>query len=241
MSTLFLSIVIPAYNEEKRIGASLSKVMDYMERKRLAYEFVIADDGCCDNTESVVKAVIGKRAPLNYLKGVSNRGKGNAVKRGMLAAQGDFALLTDADLSTPIEELDKFLPFMNSPEAVLIGNRKTRGALVRKHQAFIRENMGKVFTLLTNVILCMWQSDFTCGFKVFGRESRQRIFQVARIKRWGYDSELLFLARRFGYLLQDVPVVWDNSEATKVNLLLDTLRSFKELFEIRWNWVRGRY
>jgi dolichyl-phosphate beta-glucosyltransferase len=241
MTNIFLSIVIPAYNEEKRIGVSLVRMMDYMERKKLAYEFVIADDGCRDNTEAVVKFITGTRASLQYLKGETNRGKGNAVKRGMLASRGDFSLLTDADLSTPIEELDKFIPLMNSPTAVLLGNRKTRGANVRKHQNFIRENMGKVFTILTNVILCMWQSDFTCGFKVFGREARERIFKTATIERWGYDAELLFLAKHYGYTLTDVPVVWDNSEATKVNLVLDTMRSFKELFEIRWNWVRRRY
>jgi len=241
MSGVFLSIVIPAYNEEKRISASLVKIMDYMEGKKLSYEFVIADDGCRDNTESIVRSVAGKRALLQYLKSDVNHGKGNAVKRGMLAAKGDFALLTDADLSTPIEELDKFLPRMASPGTVLVGNRKTSGSLVRKHQRFIRENMGKVFTLLTNLILCMWQSDFTCGFKVFGREARERIFKAATIDRWGYDAELLFLAKRYGYTIGDVPVVWDNSEATKVNLVVDTMRTFKELFEIRWNGMRGRY
>ena len=240
MPTPFLSIVIPAYNEEKRIGASLTKIMDYMEQKKLSYELVIADDGCRDNTEAVVKSIVGNRAPLQYLKGEGNKGKGNAVKRGMIASQGDFSLLTDADLSTPIDELDKFLGAMKVPSAVILGNRKTSGANVRKHQAFIRENMGKVFTLLTNAILCMWQSDFTCGFKVFGRGARERIFGAATIDRWGYDAELLFLAKHYGYRMVDVPVVWDNSEATKVNLVVDTLRTFKELFEIRWNWARGR-
>jgi dolichyl-phosphate beta-glucosyltransferase len=241
MPDVFLSIVIPAYNEEKRIGASLEKIMNYMAGKKLSYEFVIADDGCRDNTKGAVRSVVGNKAQLQYLEGTGNKGKGNAVARGMRAARGDFALLTDADLSTPIEELDKFLPRMTSPGTVLVGNRKTRGANVRKHQNFVRENMGKVFTILTNIILCMWQSDFTCGFKVFGKAARERIFRAARINRWSYDAELLFLARRFGYVIQDVPVVWDNSEATKVNLLLDTMRSFKELFEIRWNWVIGRY
>lgn len=241
MTTPFLSIVIPAYNEEKRIRLSLVKIMDYLESRGLQYELVIADDGCQDNTEGVVKSVTQGRASVQYLKGEVNRGKGNAVKRGMLAARGEYALLTDADLSTPIEELDKFIPVMKSADAVLIGNRKTKGSEVRKHQNFIRENMGKVFTLLTNLSLGMWQSDFTCGFKVFGPESRKAIFSCARIDRWGYDAELLFIARRKGYALIDIPVVWDNSEATKVNLLLDTLRTFKELFLIRCNDLRGRY
>ncbi len=241
MNDIFLSIVIPAYNEEKRIGSSLVKIMDYMEQKKVAYELVIADDGSRDNTENVARSVVGSRAALQYLRAETNKGKGNAVKRGMLAAKGAFSLLTDADLSTPIDELDKFVPIMAKPDSVIIGNRKTKGANVRKHQDLIRENMGKVFTMLTNVILCMWQSDFTCGFKVFGHSARERIFKAAIIDRWGYDAELLFLARRYGYTIKEVPVVWDNSEATKVNLLLDTLRTFKELFEIRMNGLRGKY
>ncbi|MFH0921932.1 MAG: dolichyl-phosphate beta-glucosyltransferase [Fibrobacterota bacterium] len=237
MKQPFLSVVIPAYNEEKRIGLTLSKVMGYAEAKGLSCEIVVADDGCRDNTEKVVRETVGTRMALQYLPGGVNRGKGHAVKRGMLAAIGDYALLTDADLSTPITELDKFLPLMNSVAAVLVGNRKTLGSSVVKHQPWLRENMGKVFTLLTNLMLGMRQSDFTCGFKVFGRVSRAEVFRRSRIERWGYDSEILFLAKRLGYNITDVPVIWENSEATKVNLVKDTLRSLKELVQIRWNGV----
>ncbi|OGJ89100.1 MAG: hypothetical protein A2268_08875 [Candidatus Raymondbacteria bacterium RifOxyA12_full_50_37] len=237
----FLSIVIPAYNEERRIGASLEAIKAYLASKAWRYEIVIADDGCSDNTEQVVRSILGANGPLIYLKGGQNQGKGNAVKRGMLASTGEFSLLTDADLSTPIEEFDKFLVHLTSADSVVTGTRKTIGANVTKHQAFIRENMGKCFTLFTNVILSLGQSDYTCGFKVFGQAARQRIFSAARIDRWGYDSEIFFLAKLFGFTVTEVPVVWANSEATRVNLLLDSARSFKELFEIRWNQAGGKY
>lgn len=241
MKQPFLSIVIPAYNEEKRIGASLEKILAYAEARAMACEIVIADDGCRDNTEKVVKEVVGTRMPLVYLKGGVNRGKGNAVKRGMQGSTGQFSLLTDADLSTPIEEFDKFIPLLTAPDAVVVGNRKTTGSNVIKRQNWLRENMGKGFTLFTNIILGMRESDFTCGFKVFGAQARERIFKSAIIDRWGYDAELLFLAKLYGYSIGNVPVIWENSEATKVNLVVDTARTFKELFEIRLNWVRGRY
>lgn len=240
-SAPFLAIVIPAYNEEKRIGSTLKLIAEYLSSKSLSHEYVISDDGCRDNTEGVVREALGGRAPLRYIKAEKNMGKGHAVKTGMLSSTAQFSLLTDADLSTPISELDKFLPLMDSDRAVVVGTRKTTGASVTKHQHFIRENMGKCFTLLTNAVLNMRQSDFTCGFKVFGSLARWQIFNRMRINRWGYDAELLFLAKCYGFAIREVPVVWANSEATRVNLALDTMRTFKELFEIRLNQCAGRY
>jgi len=237
----FLSIVIPAYNEEKRIGASLALMLDYLSSRPFSYEFVVSDDGCTDRTEEVVRQALGGTALLRYIKSDRNMGKGHAVKVGMLNSSARFSLLTDADLSTPVAELDKFLPFMNDEKAVLVGTRKTQGAHVLKHQHFVRENMGKCFTHLTNLILWMRQSDFTCGFKVFGALSRWQIFNRLRINRWGYDAEVLFLAKYYNFFIREIPVTWSNSEATRVNLALDTARTLKELFEIRWNQATNKY
>jgi dolichyl-phosphate beta-glucosyltransferase len=241
MGDFWLSIVIPAYNEEKRIGDSLRKILMFLENKPFPAEFVIVDDGSTDATEQIVKQSIIGKASLKYLKSEKNMGKGHAVKQGMLASEGTFSLLTDADLSTPIEELEKFLPHMKTPNDVLIGNRKTKGAAMLKKQSFIRENMGKCFTHFTNLVLLMRQSDYTCGFKVFGAGARKRIFGAQRINRWGYDAEVLFLAKLYKLTITEIPVVWYNSEATRVNLALDTFRSIKELFEIRRNRLTGRY
>lgn len=243
MSEIFISVVIPCYNEEKRIGSTLDSVIDFFKEQNLTFEIVVADDGSIDKSKEVVLKRATDGTNISFLESSVNRGKGNAVKRGMLAAIGNYALLTDADLSTPITELKHFLPLLNNDnkEQILIGTRKTTGANVTKHQPFIRENMGKVFTFLTNFILHMHQTDFTCGFKLFPIATRSKIFESSAIDRWGYDSEILFLAKIYKYRILEIPVVWENSEATKVDLIKDTLRSFKELLDIRVNQITGKY
>jgi len=241
MKKLFLSVVIPAYNEENRIRDTIAKIAAYTETLRGPSEIIIADDGSEDHTREQVKQISARVPRIRYLKSEKNRGKGYAIRQGMLSSQGQFSLLTDADLSTPIGELDKFLPEMTGPEKILIGNRRMPGSQIIQRQDRFRENMGRVFTLTGNVILGLKQSDLTCGFKIFGAQARLKIFSVQKINGWAYDAEILFLAKKFGFQIKDIPVIWENSETTKVKLLSASLVSFAELLKIRWNDLSGKY
>ena len=241
MKKLFLSVIIPAFNEENNIQSTIAKIASYTETLPHSCEIIVVDDGSKDHTGAQVKQISKTIPNLKYLKSAQNQGKGHAVRQGMLSSQGQFSLLTDADLSTPIEELEKFLPGMKGPKAVLIGNRKIPGAKITRHQSSFRENMGKAFTLAGNLVLGMKQSDFTCGFKIFGAEARNVIFNVQKINGWAYDAEILFLAKKFGFQIEDVPVIWENSEITKVKILSASIFSFSDLLKIRWNSHSGRY
>ena len=168
-------------------------------------------------------------------------GKGFAVRKGMLASTADYSLLTDADIATPLTEINKFLPFIKAGLDVVVGTRKNGHSTVTVHQPLLRENMGKVFTALSRLVLGVNVTDFTCGFKVFKKEARTAIFKRAVINRWGYDSEILFLAHKLGYNMVERSVAWADQKNTKVKLLVDTFNSLKELLEIRLNYFSGKY
>jgi dolichyl-phosphate beta-glucosyltransferase len=237
---LLLSLVIPAYNEEKRIGSSLAQIIAYFQRNGYSYELIVVDDGSTDRTVEVVRELMAEEenARLLYAK---HSGKGSAVRKGILSAKGQYVFFTDADLSTPITELTKFLEQLNQGYKVVIGSRKIAGANVEVHQSWLRESMGKVFTWLTNVILTKNISDVTCGFKGFNRSVAQEVFSRQQINDWSFDAEILFLAQKYGYSIKEVPVRWRNDPATKVNLFEDTVRSFLGLLKIRAKDLRGKY
>lgn len=237
---LLLSLVIPAYNEEKRIGSSLAQIIAYFRRNGYSYELIVVDDGSTDGTVEIVKGLMDE-AKDGRLLSTQHSGKGAAVRKGVLNAEGRYIFFTDADLSTPIVELDKFLEQLNQGHKVVIGSRKIAGANVEVHQSWLRESMGKVFTWLTNVILTKNISDVTCGFKGFSRPVAQEIFSRQRVNDWSFDAEILFLAQKYGYSIKEVPVCWRNDPATKVNLLKDTVRSFLGLLRIRADDLKGKY
>ena len=168
-----------------------------------------------------------------------NRGKGFAVRRGMLEANNDYALFLDADMSTPLGELKKFAPFMEQGAHVIIGTRKAAGARILKHQPFLRQKMGEVYTALANLATGARVSDFTCGFKCFSMEAIHKIFPYARIDRWSYDAEILYLARLCNLKIHEVPVLWTNDEDSRVRLGKDALQSFTDLLKIRLNKYPG--
>jgi len=237
---LLLSLVIPAYNEEKRIGSSLAQIIAYFQRNGYSYELIVVDDGSTDRTVEIVKELIAG-IQNGRLLCASHGGKGAAVRKGVLSTEGQYVFFTDADLSTPITELDKFLEQFNQGYEVVIGSRRTAGANIEVHQSWLRESMGKVFTWLTNVILTKNLSDVTCGFKGFSRPVAQEVFGRQQVNDWSFDAEVLFLAQKYGYSIKEVPVHWRNDPATKVNLLKDTVRSFLGLLKIRANDWRGKY
>jgi dolichyl-phosphate beta-glucosyltransferase len=236
-----LSIVIPAYNEEKRIGNRLGEVIAYLEGLNLAYELIIVDDGSTDATVGVVNQATSGNSNARILQNEANRGKGAAVRKGMLDAQGEYVLFTDADLSTPIAELDQVWTWFEQAYDVVIGSRRTSGARIEGHQPWLRESMGRVFTRLTNLLVTKERSDVTCGFKCFRRPVARDLFSQQRLDDWSFDAEILSIASKHGYRIKEIPVHWHDDPATKVRLFRDTISSLLGLLRIRLNDYLGRY
>ncbi len=235
-----LSVVIPAYNEEAVIRQTTEEVARYLTESAITYELLIVDDGSTDHTVALVRELMQRHPSLRLLQ-ANHEGKGAAVKAGVLAAAGSRILFMDADHSTHIQEWKKCIPWLHDGYDVVIGSRKMPGADVKVHQPLLRELMGKVFTRLTNTLLTTQVTDITCGFKCFQADVAVRIFRLQRIAGWGFDAELLFLARRMGYRIKEVPVVWMDDASTKVRLMSDAIRSFNELMRIRIGAWRGWY
>lgn len=240
MTAPYLSIVFPAYNEQARLPATLTTVLAWVDAQSFDTEIVIVDDGSSDDTIGVARRALEGR-DHQLLTHAQNQGKGAGLRTGMTAARGDLVLFSDADLSTPIDEATRFLAAHESGTPIVIGTRKSKGADVITRQSLIRENMGKMYTLLSNALICDGVSDFTCGFKSFRREAAQAIFSRLRENGWAYDSEVLYLAKRLGYGVQEVPVRWINDPSSRVNLLRDTVGSAAGLLRIRGRALFGRY
>ena len=240
MSQPEVSVIIPTYNEAAVIGQTVQKVDQYLQEQGMTHEVLVVDDGSTDGTVRRVQEMMAAVPSLQFL-GASHRGKGAAVKHGVLAAQGRYLLFMDADYSTPIQEWQHCLPWLQDGHEVVISSRKMAGAMVPKRQSPLREAMGKAFTWLTNAMLGTHVTDITCGFKCFRREAAQRIFRLQRMEGWAFDAEILFLARRFRYRVKEIPVRWTNDDSTKVRLMWDACRSLKELVAIRLGAVHGWY
>ena len=237
----FLSIIIPAYNEAARLEETVYRIFGYCQSMGQPFEMIVVDDGSSDDTPRLVQSMQSGIKNLILISCASNRGKGYAVRLGIREAQGKYILFTDADLSTPIEELDGFLSCLENGFPMVIATRKHPAAKILQQQPVWRESMGKVFTEISNLILGLRVSDFTCGFKAFQRDVAKKLFRMQRIDRWAFDSELLFLARYCGYRVAELPVSWSNSADTKVRIFRDTITSFLALWKIRWNAMTGKY
>ncbi len=240
MSVPRLSIVIPAYNEAARLPPTLARIVAWTRARDFACEIVVVDDGSRDGTAELAEAALAG-VEHRVLRHESNRGKGAGLATGMTAARGEFVLMTDADLSTPIEEAERFLAVHATGVPVVIGTRKAAGANVLKHQSALRERMGRVFTWLSNVLVCPGVTDFTCGFKCFRADACGAVFSRLREQGWAYDTEVLYLARRLGFPVKEVPVSWTNDPSTRVRLLRDAASSFAGLMRIRWRALAGMY
>jgi dolichyl-phosphate beta-glucosyltransferase len=235
-----LSVVIPVFNEEARLARALEALNIFRAGLDLEAEVIFVDDGSTDRTAEMLAAAAARFA-FRLLSYRPNRGKGYALKQGILQASEDYVLFLDADMSTPLTELAKFREAMSRGVPVIIGSRKAAGSRVLKSQPLLRRKLGEGFSFLSSLLLVPGITDFTCGFKVFRRDAARRIFGAQRIERWGFDTEILFLARRYGYVIQEIPVSWANDERTKVRLLEDVARSFTDLLRIRFNALRRRY
>ena len=233
-----ISFVIPLYNEEERIGKTFKALSGVRLPVGLKLENVIfVNDGSKDNTLKLIKEFKGSSKLGRKIKIVTysiNKGKGYAIKSGMLASNADYTLFFDADMSTPLSELTKFMPFIKEGVNVIVGTRKNGHSTVIKHQPKLREFLGKGFTLMTKTALSLQVTDFTCGFKAFDKASKDKVFESSQIEGWGYDAEILFLANKYGFCMVEKAVIWSNDERTKVKLYKAVPQTLGEIAKIRW-------
>jgi glycosyltransferase involved in cell wall biosynthesis len=235
-----LSIVIPSFNEELRLPGSLEKISDYVREKRPNTEVLVVDDGSKDRTAAVAESWRDRIPQLRVISNGTNRGKGFSVKHGSLEARGDIVLFTDADLSAPIEEGEKLFAALKTYD-VAIGSRAVDRSLIEVHESPFREFAGIVFNKIVRTILRLPFVDTQCGFKAFRRERCKIIFEQQTIERFGFDPELLYLARHHGLSIKEVPVRWAHSPATKVSMMRDSVQMFLDVFIIGRNGLMGRY
>jgi glycosyltransferase involved in cell wall biosynthesis len=238
---LTYSLIIPAYNESSRIRPTLDEILRYVAEQQWDAEILVVDDGSRDDTAAIIREYAGEHSQVRLIQNPGNRGKGFSVRNGMLHARGDICLFTDADLSSPIAEVQKLFDAVRQGADLAIGSRWLRAELQTERQPFYRQAFGRIFNLLLRLVLGLRFKDTQCGFKAFRREAVQRIFPLQRIERWGFDPEVLYLARRMGLKVVEIPVVWAHSEGTRLHPFRDGLRMFGDVMHIRWNALTGAY
>ncbi|HXG23504.1 MAG TPA: dolichyl-phosphate beta-glucosyltransferase [Chthonomonadales bacterium] len=232
-TTPYLSVVVPAFNEEARIGASLKKMLAYFDGRGYEYDILVVDDGSTDGTREIVEAAIQEHPNLRILHYDGNRGKGYAVRYGMLQATGNFVLFSDADLATPIEEEQKLFDAIRQGADIAIGSRDIPGSKLERRQSILREMGGKLFNRCVQWIAVPGIRDTQCGFKLFTRAAAHNIFSRCEIDNFSFDVEVLYLGRLLGYKIVEVPVRWAHQEGSKVRFLRDGLRMLRTLCCIR--------
>ncbi len=243
MKKIYLSVVIPAYREEKRITKTLLDIDQYLSEQKYSYEIVVVNDGSPDNTSGIVRKFSELIKNLRLIDNEKNHGKGWVVKQGMLEAKGEIRLFMDADNATTIEHFEKMIPLFNEGHQIVIGSRDKKDAKEAKQavpQSFLKRQLGNLGNLLIQLVAVPGIWDTQCGFKAFSQKATEDIFSRLKIDRWGFDIESLALARKLGYKIGIIPVNWINSPDSRVNLK-GYLNTFKELFKIKWNLIRGKY
>ena len=236
-----LSIIIPAYNESARIEATLERVMTCVETQGWDAEVLVIDDGSKDDTAAIVERWMDRFPRLHLIENPGNRGKGYSVRNGLLQAAGDVVMFTDADLSAPMEEAGLLLAALAEGADVAIGSRwmdRTRQTI---HQPLYRQFFGRCFNAITRGVMGLPFKDTQCGFKAFRREAAQVIFRLQTIERWGFDPEILFIARKLKYRIAEVPVTWGHDERSRMSYLKDGMKMLEEMAVIRYNSLAGRY
>jgi len=239
---IFLSVVIPAYNEEKRLPKTLQAIYDYLKNKPYTYEIIVVNDGSKDSTAKVVQDAMMQIPSLRLIDNKENHGKGYVVRQGLLEAKGKYRLFTDADNSTSIEHIEKMLPFFEQGYDIVIGSRDVKGSVLNPPQPWIRQVvLGEGFKLLRKIIAGMWDlQDTQCGFKGFSAKVIKDIFPRLLIDRWAFDVEILAVARKFGYKIKEIPVTWANDPNSKVKIS-GMIKMLFELLRVRFNLFRNVY
>lgn len=242
-----ISFVIPVFNEQKRLSKTFAALSHRELPRTLSLQSIIfVNDGSTDGTvrkintwaKTLPKSLRLKVGVISYK---NNRGKGYAIRQGMLASTADYTLFFDADMSTPLTELKKFAPFMEKKIDMIIGTRKNGKSTVIKAQPFYRRMLGKSFTSLANFLMQTTVTDFTCGFKAFSRQAKDTIFPLTKIDRWTYDAEIIFIGQKYSFPMKEVAVMWSNDDRSKVRIVKDITTTLYELFIIRMHSLGGRY
>jgi dolichyl-phosphate beta-glucosyltransferase len=235
------SIVIPAFNEESRLAATLDQVLAFVQRERWAAEIVVVNDGSTDGTAALVRKYIRANSQMKLVENPGNRGKGFTVRNGMLNASGDIVLFTDADLSAPIEEAPKLIASLREGADIAIGSRWLDPSLQTHRQSVLRQALGRVYNLLMRGILGMNFRDTQCGFKAFTRDAVRKVFPEQKIEGWGFDPEVLYLGQRAGLKIAEVAVRWGHDTGTRIHPFRDGFQMLLDMVSIRWSALRGNY
>jgi dolichyl-phosphate beta-glucosyltransferase len=238
-----ISIVIPAYNESQRLPDTLQVVKHYLKQENLSHEILVVDDGSRDNTPQIALSLKEQIPELTVIQNPQNSGKGFSVRRGMLAAVGNMVLMMDADQSSPIEELDKLIPPIRDEQYdIAIGSRALKNSQIEKHQPIYREPLGYIYNDIIQILLFKGIEDTQCGFKLFRRQVVEPIFsQATRVDGFAFDVEVLFVARKLGCRIAEIPIRWRNDPESKVKIIRHGSRMVLDLFRIRLNAWKGYY
>jgi dolichyl-phosphate beta-glucosyltransferase len=239
---IYLSVIIPAYNEEKRIPNTLRDIYKYLSSQDYSFEILVVSDGSTDKTVEVVeKMALEEMEELRVLDFKNNYGKGYGVKVGMLESKGKYRLFTDADNSTSIDQAEKMFPWFEKGYDVVVGSRDIKGAVLDPPQPFTRRFVGSVFRFLTHLICGTWEvQDSQCGFKALTEKAAEDIFPKCTINKFAFDPEILVLAKKMGYKVKEIPIHWKNDLDSKVKLK-SVFKMFCDLLRIRWNIIKGIY
>lgn len=240
---IFLSVIVPTYNEEKILSKSILEMDKFFSEKKYSYEIIVVDDGSKDKTKEIAKNLEGIIKNFRLSGYETNKGKGFAVKTGMLEAKGQYRLFADADNSTPIQEIDKLMPFFGEGFDIVVGSRAAGGreANVKIEQPLYRRMLAKSANLVIRIMAVHGISDTQCGFKCFSAESVENIFSRSKISRWGFDIEALAIAQKKGYKVKEVPVSWYNRAESRVRPIKGAITTLGELIKIKWNLIMGKY
>lgn len=238
---VYLSLVIPSYNESEVLSKNIEKALSYFTGKDYVFEIIVIDDGSSDKTKDLLSNISKNHCNIKSIYNIQNRGKGFSVKTGVLNAQGEYILFSDADFSTPIEELEKLMPNFTQGYDIVVGSRSIKNSQVLLKQSWIRQSMGKIFNFLARLLGLVNMKDTQCGFKCFRKDAAKRIFKLQRLNGFCFDVEVLTIAKRLGYQIKEEPVVWINRVNSRVRIIRDSLSMFFDLFRIRSSILLGRY
>ncbi|MBI2037830.1 MAG: glycosyltransferase family 2 protein [Candidatus Magasanikbacteria bacterium] len=236
---MLFSIIIPLFNEERRLFKTAPVIFNFFKNHDQKTELIFVNDGSSDKTLEMLNSY-KKDYDFKVVSYQQNRGKGYAVRQGVFAASGDWVIFFDIDLATPLEEFNNLIKFLKPDDQVVVGSRRLKNSHIERYESGIRTFLGQGFTKLSN-ILVPGITDFTCGFKCFSKVAAQKIFSVARIDRWGFDTELLYIAKLKKIIVRQMPVVWAHDTDSRVNVLKAVVSSLKELFEMKMNQIKGLY
>lgn len=239
MKKPFLSIIIPAFNEASRLSSSLEKINAFLSRQPYSAEIVVVENGSTDNTLEIARLMQANIKNL-VVDHEDRRGKGWAVRRGMQISKGEYRFICDADLSMPIEELPRFFPPLLEDAPVVIASREAPGAR-RYNEPEYRHLIGRVFNWLVRLLLLPGLQDTQCGFKCFRVDVAEKVFPLVSISGWTFDVEALFIARRLGFHIQEIPIPWYHNAHSNIRVLRDSLQMGSDLLKIRWNAITGKY